>query len=95
MKYGLEIGVLPYPLGRQLPRPTANSIPVEVPPGIPPIGLSGVFTPDTILSQEAANEEVSFFITERQRADLRARGYDDASIDKMTPGEAHKILGIV
>ena len=38
---------------------------------------------------------ISLFITNRQRADLRAIGYDDASIDKMTLAEAHKILGVV
>jgi cytoskeletal protein CcmA (bactofilin family) len=38
---------------------------------------------------------VSFFITRRQRQDLRDRGYDDAAIDKMTPAEAHKILGLI
>jgi cytoskeletal protein CcmA (bactofilin family) len=37
---------------------------------------------------------VSFFITRRQRQDLRDRGYDDAAIDRMTPAEAHKILGL-
>lgn len=45
--------------------------------------------------EEPPQQGISFFITKRQRADLRARGYDDATIDKMTPGEAHKILGLV
>jgi cytoskeletal protein CcmA (bactofilin family) len=45
--------------------------------------------------EEPSPQGVSFFITKRQRADLRARGYDDAAIDKMTPSDAHRILGII
>jgi len=44
---------------------------------------------------DAPQQGVSFFITKGQRADLRARGYNDAAIDKMTPGDAHKILGLI
>ena len=44
---------------------------------------------------ELGSAKVSFFITERQKAELRARGYDDATISKMKPAEAHKILGII
>jgi cytoskeletal protein CcmA (bactofilin family) len=46
------------------------------------------------VAQEPPQRGVSFFITKTQRVELRARGYDDAAIDKMTPSEAHKILGI-
>jgi cytoskeletal protein CcmA (bactofilin family) len=47
----------------------------------------------------SANEQVaaqapSSFVTSRQRADLRARGYKDESIDTMTPLEVHTILGL-
>ena len=45
--------------------------------------------------QEPSQQGISFFITKRQRADLLARGYDDAAIDKMTPGDAHRILGLI
>lgn len=44
---------------------------------------------------EPSQQGISFFITKRQRADLLARGYDDAAIDKMTPSDAHKILGLI
>lgn len=46
-------------------------------------------------AEEHPQQGVSFFITKRQRAELCSRGYDDAAIDKMTPVDAHKILGIV
>jgi cytoskeletal protein CcmA (bactofilin family) len=45
-------------------------------------------------AEPAAAAAVSFFITARQKAELRARGYDDAAISKMNPAEAHKILGV-
>jgi len=45
--------------------------------------------------EEPSQMGVSFFITKKQREDLRARGYEDAAIDKMTPSDAHRILGIV
>ena len=53
----------------------------------------------TVLSEavpdgkQEPQQGISFFITKAQRADLRARGYNDAAIDKMMPGDAHKILG--
>ena len=34
------------------------------------------------------------FVTSQQRADLRARGYSDEAIERMTPIEAHTILGL-
>jgi len=46
-------------------------------------------------SIDAPQQGVSFFITRRQRQELRDRGYDDAAIDRMTPAEAHKILGLI
>jgi hypothetical protein len=43
---------------------------------------------------EPVHHEVPAVITKRHRAYLRARGFEEAAIDKMTPGEAHKILGL-
>lgn len=59
--------------------------------------------PDVIVLKEPVSEGaaehsqqgISFFITKRQRAELRARGYDDAAIDSMKPSDAHKILGLL
>ncbi len=58
--------------------------------------------PDVIVLEDAIEERaekppqgISFFITKRQRAELRARGYEDAAIDKMTPAQAHAILGLI
>lgn len=54
-----------------------------------------------VLEEEAANGDehrqqgISFFITKRQRAELKDRGYDDAAIDQMTPAQAHKLLDII
>jgi cytoskeletal protein CcmA (bactofilin family) len=45
--------------------------------------------------EEPSRQGISFFITKSQRADLLARGYDDAAIAKMTPSDAHRILGII
>lgn len=39
--------------------------------------------------------QVSFFITNLQKQQLRERGYSDTDIAKMRPAEAHKILGLV
>jgi cytoskeletal protein CcmA (bactofilin family) len=59
----------------------------------------GAIVPEEPLGDKAeadlVEHAISLFITNRQRADLRAIGYDDASIDKMTLAEAHKILGLV
>ncbi len=38
--------------------------------------------------------QVSFFITQAQKAQLRARGYSDDEIAQMKPAEAHHILGL-
>jgi hypothetical protein len=38
--------------------------------------------------------QVSFFITQAQKAQLRASGYSDKEIALMRPAEAHKILGL-
>jgi cytoskeletal protein CcmA (bactofilin family) len=45
-------------------------------------------------ANEHAQEGSSLFITRRQRVELHARGYDDAAIDRMSPNEAQRILGI-
>jgi hypothetical protein len=34
-------------------------------------------------------------ITQRQKADLRERGYSDEQIRDMTPNEAHRVLGLI
>jgi cytoskeletal protein CcmA (bactofilin family) len=44
-------------------------------------------------AQETSERKVN--ITNSQRSDLRARGYDDNAIDKMTVVEAQKILGLI
>jgi hypothetical protein len=38
--------------------------------------------------------QVSFFITQAQKTQLRERGYSDDQIAKMKPAEAHRILGL-
>jgi hypothetical protein len=38
--------------------------------------------------------QVSFFITQAQKARLHERGYSDDQIAKMKPAEAHRILGL-
>lgn len=37
----------------------------------------------------------SLMITQRQKADLRERGYSDEQIRDMTPEEAHRALGLI
>jgi len=43
---------------------------------------------------ESNKAQVSFFITNSQKTQLRDRGYSDDEIAKMMPAEAHKILGL-
>jgi hypothetical protein len=38
--------------------------------------------------------QVSFFITQAQKAQLREKGYSDDQIAQMKPAEAHRILGL-
>lgn len=38
---------------------------------------------------------VSLMITQRQKADLRERGYSDGQIRDMRPEEAHRVLGLI
>jgi cytoskeletal protein CcmA (bactofilin family) len=45
-------------------------------------------------SHETKETRVSFFITQAQRAELRARGYSDHDIAQMKPADAHRILGL-
>lgn len=47
--------------------------------------------PESIPAESAA---VSLMITNRQRAELRSRGFSDAAIRTMTPSEAHGHLGL-
>ncbi|GJD30591.1 hypothetical protein PMNALOAF_1838 [Methylobacterium adhaesivum] len=42
----------------------------------------------------ASAHSVSLMITNQQRAELRERGFSDASIRLMTPAEAHGHLGL-
>lgn len=42
----------------------------------------------------ASAPSVSLMITNQQRAELRKRGFSDASIRLMTPAEAHGHLGL-
>jgi hypothetical protein len=42
---------------------------------------------------ELGNAKVSFFITKRQKAELRARGYDDATISRINPRRRTRFLG--
>ena len=37
----------------------------------------------------------SLMITQRQKADLRERGYTDEQVRDMTPNEAHRVLGLI
>jgi hypothetical protein len=37
----------------------------------------------------------SLMITQRQKADLRERGYTDEQIRDMTPNQAHRVLGLL
>ncbi len=46
-------------------------------------------------SSEPVTASVSFFITNKQKAMLREKGYDDQQISKMKPEEAHRILGLM
>jgi hypothetical protein len=43
---------------------------------------------------EDKRAQVSFFITNSQKAELRDRGYSEDEIAKMKPAEAHRILGL-
>jgi cytoskeletal protein CcmA (bactofilin family) len=45
-------------------------------------------------SHEAKETELSFLITQKQRAELRERGYSDDDIALMIPAVAHRILGL-
>jgi cytochrome c1 len=45
-------------------------------------------------SSEPVTASVSFFITNKQKAILRDKGYDDEQISQMAPAEAHRILGL-
>jgi hypothetical protein len=46
------------------------------------------------LTSKAPFAGVSLMITQRQKADLRERGYSDEQIRDMTPEEAHRVLGL-
>jgi cytoskeletal protein CcmA (bactofilin family) len=45
-------------------------------------------------SHEAKETDVSFFITQAQRAELRELGYSDDNIAQMKPADARRILGL-
>lgn len=46
-------------------------------------------------TSKAPQAWVSLMITQRQKADLRERGYSDEQIRQMKPEEAHKVLGLI
>ena len=56
-----------------------------------PKPVSAKVMPDATLANKV---QVSFFITNSQKTQLRDRGYSDDEIAKMIPAEAHRILGI-
>jgi len=45
-------------------------------------------------TKPASPPPVSLMITNRQRMELRRRGFSDATIRQMTPAEAHEHLGL-
>lgn len=47
-----------------------------------------------VTPSSAPEAQLSFFITNAQKAKLRERGYSDDQIAHMKPAEAHKILGL-
>jgi GNAT superfamily N-acetyltransferase len=70
----------------------------EAPPAIDPAVVADI---DQVLASKpgekpaeppAAGASVPFMMTRAMEAELRARGYDDAAIGKLTPADAHAIL---
>ena len=49
---------------------------------------------EAIETGEAKEMELSFFVTQAQKAQLRERGYSDDDIALMIPTVAHRILGL-
>jgi hypothetical protein len=47
---------------------------------------------ELIVEAPCENAQVSFMITNTQKAKLRAMGYDDDAISEMTPQQAHRKL---
>ncbi len=57
-------------------------------------------SPDSVSSEQAPEEsggkaQVSFFITNAQKAALRKQGYSNEQIAKMHPEDAHRLLKVV
>ena len=50
--------------------------------------------PTDVSNQTSDHAQVSFFITNAQKSDLRKQGYSDDEIAKMKPADAHKLLKI-
>lgn len=48
----------------------------------------------TTLMPDSTPDQISFIITQAQKANLRALGYDDEVIRLMKPEEAHSLLGL-
>jgi hypothetical protein len=46
------------------------------------------------MASPSLEAQVSFFITQAQKAELREKGYSDDQIAQMKPAEAHRILGL-
>jgi hypothetical protein len=55
---------------------------------------SGLNADPTNEAPSSPSAQISFFITQAQKALLRERGYSDDQIAKMKPAEAHRILGL-
>lgn len=49
---------------------------------------------ESVQQQAASIARVAFFITNKQKALLREKGYSDDQIAKMKPAQAHTILGL-
>jgi hypothetical protein len=63
-----------------------------------PKGLTSLGDPLPERAEPASKAPLAGFslmITQRQKADLRKRGYTDKQIQDMTPNEAHRVLGLI
>jgi hypothetical protein len=47
------------------------------------------------MTPHEAETGMSFFITKAQKAELRRRDYSEEQIREMTPGDAHRALGLI
>jgi len=54
--------------------------------------LADAQTPEQTSAEEPGGVSTPIMVTQQMEADLRARGYSQADIDKMTPEKAHELL---